>query len=391
MKLKVFTVSQVNEYISSIISTNPIFSTIRVSGEILNFKTTPYGYSFFSLKDENSKINAITYIKDFDVKDGDTVTVYGKINVYKKNGTYSILVNEYEKSGRGKEFEKFRLLYEELEKKGYFLQEMKKKIVKYPENIGVITSANGAALQDIISVIRRRYPKINLYIYDSKMQGEDVEISVCNGIEKLEKLDIDTILISRGGGDSDDLIIFNSKMISEKIHECEIPIISAIGHEIDFVICDFVADMRASTPSIAGELSVPRLDDVLSTIDILQNKISSAYKNILVNYKNRVSIYRYDIQSNAPYKKIIQKKLYTNNLQIEIENKYIARIQKSKNKLEKLTGILKENNYNKIMSKGFSIVEKDSILVKRVSEIKNGDIVKICMIDGSVQAVIKGD
>ena len=224
MKLKTLTVSQVNEYISSFISANPIFANMRVSGEVINLRKTPYGYTFLSLKDENAKINAITFFKDFDVKDADTITVYGKIDIYKKNGTYALIINSYEKGGQGQEYEKFKRLYEELEKKGYFLKENKKSLPKYPQNIGVITSANGAAIQDIISVITRRYPKINLLIYDSKMQGKDVEQNVVQGIEKFQELDVDIIIISRGGGDSDDLSIFNSKVICESIHSCNKPI-----------------------------------------------------------------------------------------------------------------------------------------------------------------------
>ena len=391
MKLKTLTVSQVNEYISSFISANPIFANMRVSGEVINLRKTPYGYTFLSLKDENAKINAITFLKDFDVKDADTITVYGKIDIYKKNGTYALIINSYEKGGQGQEYEKFKRLYEELEKKGYFLKENKKSLPKYPQNIGVITSANGAAIQDIISVITRRCPKINLLIYDSKMQGKDVEQNVVQGIEKFQELDVDIIIISRGGGDSDDLSIFNSKMICESIHSCNKPIISAIGHEIDFVICDFVADMRASTPSIAAEISVPRLDEVYSYISILENKINSYYKNIISTKKDKVSNMKYIIQSNAPYNKIMQKKLYISNIQLDIEKKYKNKIYKSIVKLEKITAVLQENNYKKIMSKGFSIIKKENSVVKSIEQLEKGEVVVIQMMDGSITAIIEGE
>lgn len=391
MKLKTLTVSQVNEYISSFISANPIFANMRVSGEVINLRKTPYGYTFLSLKDENAKINAITFLKDFDVKDADTITVYGKIDIYKKNGTYALIINSYEKGGQGQEYEKFKRLYEELEKKGYFLKENKKPLPKYPQNIGVITSSNGAAIQDIISVITRRYPKINLLIYDSKMQGKDVEQNVVQGIEKFQELDVDIIIISRGGGDSDDLSIFNSKMICESIHSCNKPIISAIGHEIDFVICDFVADMRASTPSIAAEISVPRLDEVYSYLSILENKINSYYKNIISTKKDKVSNMKYIIQSNAPYNKIMQKKLYISNIQLDIEKKYKNKIYKSIVKLEKITAVLQENNYKKIMSKGFSIIKKENSVVKSIEQLEKGEVVVIQMMDGSITAIIEGE
>ena len=279
MKLKVLSVSQLNDSLSSYIYANPIFSSIRVMGEVFNLKKTPYGYTFLSLKDDMSKISAMTYLEDFDVKVGDTITVQGKINLYKKGGTYSLLINSYEKSGRGQEYENFKILYEKLEKEGYFKSEIKKAIPKYPQSIGVITSASGAAVQDIMAVIKRRYPVVKLYIYDSKMQGEYVEQSVISGIKRLEEMSVDTIIISRGGGDFDDLSSFNSDNIAKAVYECPIPIISAIGHEIDFVICDFVADMRASTPTMAGELSVPDISELSTKVKLLESKILSSYKN----------------------------------------------------------------------------------------------------------------
>ena len=191
MKLKVLSVSQLNDSLSSYIYANPIFSSIRVMGEVFNLKKTPYGYTFLSLKDDMSKISAMTYLEDFDVKVGDTITVQGKINLYKKGGTYSLLINSYEKSGRGQEYENFKILYEKLEKEGYFKSEIKKAIPKYPQSIGVITSASGAAVQDIMAVIKRRYPIVKLYIYDSKMQGEYVEQNVINGIKRLEEISVD--------------------------------------------------------------------------------------------------------------------------------------------------------------------------------------------------------
>lgn len=413
MKLKVLSVSQLNDSLSSYIYANPIFSSIRVMGEVFNLKKTPYGYTFLSLKDDMSKISAMTYLEDFDVKVGDTITVQGKINLYKKGGTYSLLINSYEKSGRGQEYENFKILYEKLEKEGYFKSEIKKAIPKYPQSIGVITSASGAAVQDIMAVIKRRYPIVKLYIYDSKMQGEYVEQSVISGIKRLEEVNVDTIIISRGGGDFDDLSSFNSENIAKAVYECPIPIISAIGHEIDFVICDFVADMRASTPTMAGELSVPDISELSTKIKLLESKILSSYKNGINRYKNILSTCISKIKSNAPYKKISDKKNHISKLELnlkvqyekkilelksdiekldlDLKNKYEKKIQKSKNKVDFLVSVIEENNYVKIMSKGFAIVEKQSKLIKSSMDLKDKDIIKVKMIDGTVSAVVKGE
>ncbi|EJU19871.1 exodeoxyribonuclease VII, large subunit [Peptoanaerobacter stomatis] len=389
MKLKTLTVSQVNDYLANYIGTNPIFSNMSVGGEVFNLKKTGYGYTFLSLKDDESKLNAITYLEKFDVQEGDFITVSGKISFYKKSGTYSIIINSYEKKGQGNNYEQFKILYEKLEKLGYFKYELKKPIIKFPQKIGIITSAKGAAVKDIISVITRRYPKVSLIIYDSKMQGIDVENNVIQGINTLSDLSVDTIIISRGGGDTDDLSVFNSQLIAKAVFDCDIPIISAIGHEIDYVICDFVADMRAPTPSIAGELSVPNLQEVYDTIDNFEKSIKISYKNIINLYNSKIDSYRFLIQSNTPYKKINQKKLSLLELTSFIEQAYKDKIQSYKDRLFYISSILQENNYNNILSKGFALVEKDDVFIKTVKDLALGDKLTVRLEDGNISVVVE--
>ena len=390
MKLKTLTVSQVNDYLANYIGTNPIFSNMSVGGEVFNLKKTGYGYTFLSLKDDESKLNAITYLEKFDVQEGDFITVSGKISFYKKSGTYSIIINSYEKRGQGNNYEQFKILYEKLEKLGYFKYELKKPIIKFPQKIGIITSAKGAAVKDIISVITRRYPKVTLIIYDSKMQGIDVENNVVQGINTLSDLSVDTIIISRGGGDTDDLSAFNSQLIAKAVFDCNVPIISAIGHEIDYVICDFVADMRAPTPSIAGELSVPNLQEVYDTIDNFEKSINISYKNIINLYNSKINSYRFLIQSNTPYQKINQKKLSLLELTSFIEQAYKDKIQSYKDRLFYMSSILQENNYNNILSKGFALVEKGDRFIKTTEDLALGDRLTIRLKDGNVSAVVEG-
>lgn len=389
MKLKTLTVSQVNDYLANYIGTNPIFSNMSVGGEVFNLKKTGYGYTFLSLKDDESKLNAITYLEKFDVQEGDFITVSGRISFYKKSGTYSIIINSYEKRGQGNNYEQFKILYEKLEKLGYFKYELKKTIIKFPQKIGIITSAKGAAVKDIISVITRRYPKVSLIIYDSKMQGIDVENNVIQGINTLSDLSVDTIIISRGGGDTDDLSVFNSQLIAKAVFDCDIPIISAIGHEIDYVICDFVADMRAPTPSIAGELSVPNLQEVYDTIDNFEKSIKISYKNIINLYNSKIDSYRFLIQSNTPYKKINQKKLSLLELTSFIEQAYKDKIQSYKDRLFYISSILQENNYNNILSKGFALVEKDDVFIKTVKDLALGDKLTVRLEDGNISVVVE--
>ena len=362
---------------------------MSVGGEVFNLKKTGYGYTFLSLKDDESKLNAITYLEKFDVQEGDFITVSGKISFYKKSGTYSIIINSYEKRGQGNNYEQFKILYEKLEKLGYFKYELKKPIIKFPQKIGIITSAKGAAVKDIISVINRRYPKVSLIIYDSKMQGMDVENNVIQWINTLSDLSVDTIIISRGGGDTDDLSVFNSQLIAKAVFDCDIPIISAIGHEIDYVICDFVADMRAPTPSIAGELSVPNLQEVYDTIDNFEKSIKISYKNIINLYNSKIDSYRFLIQSNTPYKKINQKKLSLLELTSFIEQAYKDKIQSYKDRLFYISSILQENNYNNILSKGFALVEKDDVFIKTVKDLTLGDKLTVRLKDGNVSVLVE--
>ena len=389
MRLKTLTVSQVNDYISNYIYTNPIFSSIVVSGEVFNLKKTNYGYTFLSLKDYESKLNAITYLEEFDLEEGDNIIAYGKISFYKKSGTYSLIINKYEKIGMGYNYEKFKILYEKLEKLGYFNKEFKKSITKFPQSIGIITSAKGAAVKDIISVINRRYPKVSIFIYDSKMQGDGVENTVINGINEFNNLQVDTIIISRGGGDTDDLSIFNSEIIAKSIFDSKVPVISAIGHEIDYVICDFVADMRAPTPSIAGELSVPNLNDIYDMIYGYKKMIKTSYKSLINKYNFKLNSYRFMIQTNTPYKKINQKKLLINELKTKLENTYKKKLQKYKDKIIKYNLILQENNYNNMLLKGFAIIEKDSKIIKDTKGLKKGDKLLIKFQNGNVKVNVE--
>lgn len=409
MKLKTLSVTEVNRMLSDYIQTNPIFLSINIKGEIVNLRKTNYGYTFFSLKDENSKINCM--VDDpFDFENGQEVIASGKISIYKKSGNYTFIVTKIEKSGKGKQSEEFLKLYNDLKEKGYFNEENKKPLKKYPKNIGVITSNTGAAIKDILSVYERKFPHIDVYIYDTKMQGENIKQGIINGFKVLDEMNMDTIIISRGGGESDNLAQFNDYDIAISMFNCKVPTISAIGHEIDFTIPDFIADKRVPTPSIAAEISVPEKNEITNQLDKLINNIKSSYENNIEYKKYMLESHHMTLEKNAPIQKIkelfhktsfiineisniflnkIKSQIYHNNKVInDISNNYKTMIQENKTLLEKYKLEIELNNPYKILKDGYSLIIKDDSIIKSIKEFKTNSEYTIKFYDGEIKVNI---
>lgn len=391
MKLKTFTVTKVNQLLSNYVSENPIFNALSITGEVIDYKETNYGYNFLSLKDEQSRIRAMVFTKtlgDIKLKDGDVITAVGKISFYSRYGTYTFLVNKLEVQGIGYNFEQFAKLYKELAALGYFEESRKKPLPKYPNVIGVVTSTTGAALQDIRAVIIRRYPKITMLVCHAKMQGDNVDVEVADAIHRLEKLGVDTIILSRGGGDADDLAAFNSKLIADTIYNSDVPIISAIGHEIDFSISDFVADKRAATPSIAAEISVPDISEVIKNIDDLKDDITQSFNQVLQNYKLKVSFLEKEIKLGSPSQKIYEKKMMIKDLQSMLNSRFTTLIYSYKQRLQNIEKILSSSDYSKVLEKGFAMVKKDGKIIQSADELLVGDDLLIEFMTGSASATV---
>ncbi|MGL5766077.1 MAG: exodeoxyribonuclease VII large subunit, partial [Sarcina sp.] len=276
MKLKTLTVTDVNNYLKRIIDNDFVMNNLSVKGEVSNLKFHSSGHIYFSLKDGESKINCVMFKSDavnlnFSLDNGMEVRVRARLSIYNKEGSYQLYCREISSLGIGELFEKFEVMKKKLETEGIFEKAYKRKISKFPKRIGVITSATGAAIRDIIQVIRRRNKMVDIVIYPAKVQGILAEETLIDGIRYFnEAKNIDTIIIGRGGGSIEELWAFNNEELAYEIFNSKIPVISAVGHETDFTICDFVSDLRAPTPSAAAELSVPIIKDEIEKIKGLE-------------------------------------------------------------------------------------------------------------------------
>jgi len=373
MALKPVTVTQLNEYISRVLMTDPLLGNISVTGEISNLKFHQTGHVYFSIIDANSKINCFlpsTYVKNlnYTLGDGLEVIIHGYINVYKKGGTYTLFVRSIEVAGEGNLSIAFELLKKKLDEEGLFDQKYKKTIPKFPKKIGIVTSETGAAIRDILKIIKSRTQLVDVLIFPVLVQGPDAARDIASTIDYINSRhkDIDVLIVGRGGGSTEDLWAFNEEILARAIFASKIPIISAVGHEIDFTIADFVADLRAETPTAAAEKATP--DDKLITdrINILMQSMTSDLNN-KISYSN----------------------LLCNKYLDDIYQSLQRRIDNLNHKIQQHRLTLEENNPSNILSKGYSILETiNGEVVSSVDNIKSNSTYKLHLKDGSVEISI---
>lgn len=391
--IKVYSVEEITTYIKNLIESNSILEEIWVKGEISNFRNSE-GNLYFSLKDENSIIDCAMFRRanknlEFAPTNGARVIVMGGIEVYKKKGKFQIVVEEIQPLGEGKLFLKFLQLKEKLEKEGLFKEEFKKPIPKFPKTIGIVTSLNGAAIRDIIKTVKRRYPYVKLLIFPSLVQGDEAKYTIAKGIECLNKTDAEVIILARGGGTFEDLWPFNEEIVARAIFNSKVPVITGIGHEIDFTIADFVADKRAHTPSAAAELAVPDEKEIFNALANLENRL---YKNLIKTldyYKQQMyylagnRIFRKPFILVEEYKQLLDEKT-TNLKQITLNKIEILKI-----KLEKSEGKLNALNPSAILNRGYSITLKKDKIIYSIKNINKGDIISTIVKDGKIESKIK--
>lgn len=416
MNDKYITISQLTRYIKYKIDNDVHLNEVFIKGEISNFKAHTRGHYYFTLKDEGSRINAVMFSSStknlkFVPQDGMKVLVTGKISVFEANGGYQIYVSDMLEDGVGNLYIAFEQLKKKLEQEGLFASSIKKAIPKIPSRVGVITAPTGAAIKDIISTIKRRWPLVEVILFPSLVQGEFAAEEIVKQIKLAESYELDTLIVGRGGGSIEDLWPFNEEIVARAIYECSIPTISAVGHEIDFTIADFVADLRAPTPTGAAELAVPSLADVskyLSQLQIRANKAiqtkltinNQKVKEITERYifKNPISIYQtkellFDAlmdrlkyattnlvtikQKN--YEKIKQSYILANPYQIldKKANKYLQIVSK----LETLSPLL-------TLKRGYAMAKKDSKVITEAKKLQSGDELEIEFYDGIVNTKV---
>ena len=293
MENKNFSVSQINSYLKKKFNMDPKLKNIPVKGELSNYKSYANGHDYFTLKDENSEISGVLYKGrkrnlEFKPEDGMKVIIKGSVEVYEKKGQYQLKANSMKKDGIGDLYIAFEKLKEKLKSEGLFDESHKKDIPKYPKRIGVITAKIGSAIKDIITTINRRYPQCEIYVFSTLVQGDFAAPQIVSQLKKSQRYDLDTIIIGRGGGSIEDLWPFNEEIVAREIFDCKIPIISAVGHETDFTISDFAADLRAPTPTAAAELAVPQTDELNNRICEINKRLTKIMDNKLSSNKERL-------------------------------------------------------------------------------------------------------
>lgn len=359
MNNKYLTITEFTKKLKSIFDTSKAFSNMYLKGEISNFKRHTSGHLYFSLKDDGSVINAMMWASQankllFSPKDGMKVLVHGRITIYESRGTYQIYVDEMQEDGIGNLYLQYELLKKKLSDEGLFDAKYKKSIPKIPNKIGIITAKTGAAIKDILSTIKRRYPNVETILFPSLVQGDSAAKDIVRNINLASNYDLDVLIIGRGGGSIEDLWAFNEEIVARAIFDCKIPIISAVGHEVDFTIADFVADLRAPTPTGAAEMAVPNINDLINHINNLKIRLNES------------------IQTNLNYKRLMLKRLTDNYILNKPNIMYEKQIEKLDYLTEKLVNILKnkykEKLYKYELLKGNHILQNPSILYKNYKD-----------------------
>ena len=405
------TVTQLTRYIKYKLDNDQNLNKIYLKGEISNFKAHTRGHFYFTLKDENSRVNAVmfsTYAKDvkFDIQDGMKVLVTGKVSVYEATGGYQIYVDSITEDGLGNLYIAFEQLKKKLDAEGLFREDHKKPIPKIPNRIGIITAPTGAAIKDILSTLKRRWPLCETILFPSLVQGAEAATDIVKNIELSKNYDLDVLIVGRGGGSIEDLWCFNEEIVARAIYDLDIPVISAVGHEIDFTISDFVADLRAPTPTGAAEMAVPDIRDITKLLNQLEIRSINGITNIISIRKEKLHKLSDSFVLKNPITMYQIKEEKFDNLFDRLVTSYKNLITNNKNKIELLDSKLissinnkyntDKNNFVKVLSKlevlnplltikrGYSIVRKDNKVISSKKDLKKKDKVEIELTDGKV-------
>lgn len=395
MTRNVYTVRQVNAYIKNMFVQDYMLNRIYVKGEVSNCKYHTSGHIYFSLKDESGTIACVMFAGQrgglsFRMREGQQVVVLGSVNVYERSGSYQLYANEIRLDGEGILFEKFQELKRELEEMGMFASEYKRPIPAYAKRIGIVTAPTGAAIRDIMNISRRRNPYTQLILYPAQVQGEGAKESIVRGIQMLEKQQVDIIIVGRGGGSIEDLWAFNEEEVARAIFECEIPVISAVGHETDTTIADYVADLRAPTPSAAAELAVFDYYQMEQSLRECQMRMKRALLSQL--QVERLKLKQFETRLSYLHPKNVIREQQQRCVECEEKLHMLMenRLNQEKHRFQICLEKMKMLSPLAKLSQGFSYVEKEKGgVVKRISDVKDGDRIAIYVTDGVIDASVE--
>ena len=394
---KTRSVSWLNNYIKNIVGSDPLLRDIVIKGEVSNCKYHSMGHIYFTLKDDTSSVPAVMFKGNtinglnFRMENGQTVYVRGWVDVYERDGRYQLYAKKIvqDEGTKGKLFEQFEKLKEKLNAEGLFEFELKKEIPAFPKQIGIISAETGAAIQDIINVSRRRNPYVQLILYPAKVQGEGAAETVIQGIKKLDVMGLDTIIIARGGGSMEDLWAFNDEALARTIFNAATPIITGIGHEIDFTIADYVSDRRAPTPSAAAEIAVPDVMTTVRRVRTLRDGMSRAMKAKVDQTKMRLQNMKLRLDKQSPERLLADRIQYlaglSDRMRILMDNKYRNYFNRFEVQRSRLTAL----NPTAKLTGGFGYVEANGKPLTSVRDVKVGDKISITVHDGNINTVVE--
>ena len=395
MRQNVYSVGQVNTYIKNMFGQDYLLNRLYVKGEVSNCKYHTSGHIYFSLKDETGAIACVMFAAQrsnmkFRLSEGQRVIVLGSVRVYERDGKYQLYANDIVLDGVGMLYERFQALKKELEEMGMFAPEYKKSIPVYCKKVGIVTAPTGAAIRDIMNISRRRNPYVQLILYPALVQGEMAAPSIVKGIETLDQMGLDVIIVGRGGGSMEDLWAFNEEEVARAIFNCQTPVISAVGHETDTTIADYVADLRAPTPSAAAELAVYNIHDVLDKQENYKMRMNMAMSNRIRFLRKELETYELRIKNLSPAQQLLEKRTLTadlaNQLEISMKNNLREKRFLLQMYIEKLNGL----SPLKKLNQGYSFVaDADGKAVTSIENIKESDEVTIHVTDGEIKALVK--
>lgn len=392
---KVYSVSSVNQYIKNMFSNEYALSVVFVKGEISNCKYHSSGHIYFTVKDEGSQLACVMFRGDrkglgFTMENGQEIIVGGSINVYERDGRYQLYAKKIILAGDGILAERYEQLKKKLESAGYFDPDRKLPIPKYVKRVGIVTAQTGAAVQDMINISTRRNPYVQLILYPAKVQGEGAAETIAAGIQTLDEAKVDVIIVGRGGGSMEDLWAFNEEIVADAVFACRTPVISAVGHETDFTITDFVADLRAPTPSAAAELAVYDVRQVLEELYDYEDRLARSILRQIETYSERLSFLEAKLKSCHPEHQIREQRQRLMNLEDRLCVVIRQACRDKKHEFALLAGRLDSVSPLKKLASGYAYVsDKDQNMIDSVYRVKEGEEVCVTFADGMVTAEVR--
>lgn len=393
----VYSVSQLNNYVKGVLDRDENLAHIFVTGEISNYKAHYSGHLYMTIKDETASIKAVMFSGNasklrFEPENGMKILALATVSLFPRDGSYQLYINDMQPDGVGALNIAFEQLKKKLEAEGLFRQEYKKQLPQFPEKIGVVTSSTGAAVQDIFNVLKRRFPVAQVVLRPCQVQGDGAAEDIAEAIYEFNNIKCaDVLIVGRGGGSIEDLWAFNEEVVARAVFASEIPVISAVGHETDYTICDFVADFRAPTPSAAAECAVPDILELKSNLLFLRQHIFSLISNSINNERIKINTIERTLALRDPVKNINEQRKELIYLTEKITTLTNSVLDSNKSKISALAGKLDTLSPLNVISRGYALVEKNNKPITKVKDLKKDDIISIKLSDGKIKANIIGE